>query len=53
MLCTNGQLELSTIVPTLKDRNGGEKILIRLRPAHAPDTFYDEDHLIGTMLHEV
>jgi hypothetical protein len=35
------------------DINGGQTILIRLRPARAPDTFYDEEHLVGTMLHEV
>lgn len=33
--------------------NGGEKILLRLRPAHAPDTFYDEADVVQTMLHEV
>ncbi|KAG6830343.1 hypothetical protein H0H92_001136 [Tricholoma furcatifolium] len=33
--------------------NGGQKICIRLRPAHAPDTFYDEDDLVQTMLHEL
>lgn len=32
--------------------NGGEKILLRLRPAHAPDTFYDEANVVQTMLHE-
>jgi hypothetical protein len=36
-----------------KDVNKGQKILIRLRPAWAPDTFYDEEDIIGTMLHEV
>lgn len=30
----------------------GEKILLRLRPAWAPDTFYDEEDVIHTMLHE-
>ena len=35
------------------DINGGEKILLRLRPAHAPDTFYDEEEIVHTMLHEV
>ncbi|KAI0684766.1 WLM domain-containing protein [Cytidiella melzeri] len=33
--------------------NRGEKILLRLRPAHASDTFYDEDEIVGTMLHEL
>ncbi|KAI0347974.1 WLM-domain-containing protein [Trametopsis cervina] len=33
--------------------NGGEQILVRLRPAHAPDTFFDEDSVIRTMLHEL
>ncbi|KAI0095226.1 WLM domain-containing protein [Irpex rosettiformis] len=37
----------------LSDVNGGQKILLRLRPPHAPDAFYDEDHIIGTMLHEL
>jgi hypothetical protein len=30
----------------------GQKILLRLRPAWAPDTFYDEEDIILTMLHE-
>ena len=34
------------------DVNGGEKILLRLRPAWAPDTFYEEDNVVRTMLHE-
>ncbi|KAK7063810.1 WLM domain-containing protein [Favolaschia claudopus] len=33
--------------------NGGQKILLRLRPAHAPDTFYDEEDVVQTMLHEL
>ncbi|KAF7971404.1 hypothetical protein HWV62_21250 [Athelia sp. TMB] len=33
--------------------NRGQKILLRLRPAHAPDTFYEERDVIGTMLHEL
>ncbi|KAK7686699.1 hypothetical protein QCA50_010299 [Cerrena zonata] len=33
--------------------NAGQKILIRLRPPFAPDTFYDEDDLVHTMLHEL
>ncbi len=41
------------LMPFLLDINGGQKILLRLRPASAPDTFYDEDHVVGTMLHEV
>lgn len=35
------------------DVNGGQKILLRLRPVHAPDTFYDEEEILHTMLHEV
>jgi len=35
------------------DINGGQKILVRLRPAHSPDWFYPQEELIGTMLHEV
>lgn len=40
---------------TLKtaDVNGGEKIMLRLRPSRAPDTFYMEDQLVDVMLHEV
>ncbi|KAI0055136.1 WLM-domain-containing protein [Artomyces pyxidatus] len=34
------------------DINGGEKILLRLRPAWAPDTFYPEEDIVHTMLHE-
>jgi hypothetical protein len=30
----------------------GQKILLRLRPAWAPDTFYDEEDIIHTLLHE-
>ncbi|KAF9225350.1 WLM-domain-containing protein [Gyrodon lividus] len=33
--------------------NGGEKILLRLRPAWCPDTFYEEDQVVRTMLHEL
>ncbi|OCH95681.1 WLM-domain-containing protein [Obba rivulosa] len=33
--------------------NSGQKILLRLRPAHAPDTFYDEEDIVRTMLHEL
>lgn len=33
--------------------NGGEKILLRLRPAWAPDTFYEEDDVVRVMLHEL
>ncbi|KAF9817989.1 hypothetical protein IEO21_03064 [Rhodonia placenta] len=39
--------------PNLLDINGGQKILLRLRPAHAPDTFYDEEFVVKTMLHEL
>lgn len=35
------------------DINAGQKILLRLRPAWAPDTFYDEEQLVAVMLHEV
>lgn len=33
--------------------NRGAKICIRLRPFHSPDSFYDMDSLVGTMLHEL
>lgn len=33
--------------------NMGQKILLRLRPAWAPDTFYDQEDIIHTMLHEL
>ncbi|CDO73047.1 hypothetical protein BN946_scf185007.g101 [Trametes cinnabarina] len=39
--------------PNLLDINAGQKILVRLRPAHAPDTFYDEEDVVHTMLHEL
>ncbi|KAI0682474.1 WLM domain-containing protein [Cerioporus squamosus] len=39
--------------PNLLDINAGEKILLRLRPPHAPDTFYDEEDILHTMLHEL
>ncbi|KAF8079090.1 WLM domain-containing protein [Lyophyllum atratum] len=35
------------------DVNMGQKICLRLRPAHAPDTFYDEEDVVQTMLHEL
>ncbi|KAJ6601328.1 WLM domain-containing protein [Mycena vulgaris] len=37
----------------LIDVNGGQKILLRLRPAHTPDTFYEEEEVVQTMLHEL
>jgi hypothetical protein len=37
----------------MADINGGQKILLRLRPAHAPDTFYEEEQIVLVMLHEV
>jgi len=33
--------------------NMGQNILLRLRPAWAPDTFYDEEDVIQTLLHEL
>ncbi|KAG0707589.1 WLM domain-containing protein [Suillus ampliporus] len=33
--------------------NGGEQILLRLRPPWAPDTFYEEDQVVRVMLHEL
>ncbi|KAJ6520355.1 WLM domain-containing protein [Mycena sanguinolenta] len=33
--------------------NAGQKILLRLRPAHAPDTFFEEEEVVQTMLHEL
>ena len=35
------------------DINAGQKILVRLRPPYAPDTFYGEEDVLHTMLHEV
>lgn len=37
----------------VEDVDAGQKILVRLRPARAPDTFYDEEDILHTMLHEV
>jgi hypothetical protein len=34
------------------DMNGGEQILLRLRPPWTPDTFYEEDQVVRVMLHE-
>ncbi|KAF9245697.1 WLM domain-containing protein [Melanogaster broomeanus] len=39
--------------PNLLDVNGGEQILLRLRLPYSPDTFYEEDHVTRTMLHEL
>ncbi|KAL4252508.1 hypothetical protein ABKN59_002755 [Abortiporus biennis] len=33
--------------------NAGQKILLRLRPAWAPDTFYEEEEVVHVMLHEL
>ncbi|KAJ7225587.1 WLM domain-containing protein, partial [Mycena pura] len=33
--------------------NHGQKILLRLRPAYAPDTFLEEEDVVETMLHEL
>lgn len=33
--------------------NNGEKILLRLRPPWAPDTFFEEDQVVKVMLHEL
>ena len=35
------------------DINMGQKILVRLRPNDASDTFLPEESIVGTMLHEV
>lgn len=32
--------------------NGGQQILLRLRPPTSPDTFYDEEKVVNVMLHE-
>ncbi|KAI6112465.1 WLM domain-containing protein [Pisolithus croceorrhizus] len=37
----------------LVDVNSGEKILLRLRPPWAPDTFFEEDQVVRVMLHEL
>ncbi|KAF9011078.1 WLM domain-containing protein [Cyathus striatus] len=39
--------------PNLLDVNSGQKILVRLRPPHAPDTFLSEEDVLQTMLHEL
>jgi hypothetical protein len=31
----------------------GQKILVRLRPAHSPDSFFPEEDVVQTMLHEL
>ena len=46
------QVKVGTLTPW-PDVNMGQQILIRLRPAHAPDTFYDQEDIVQTMLHEV
>ncbi|KAF4611976.1 hypothetical protein D9613_004122 [Agrocybe pediades] len=33
--------------------NMGQKILVRLRPAHSPGSFLPEEDVVGTMLHEL
>ncbi|RPD82246.1 WLM-domain-containing protein [Lentinus tigrinus ALCF2SS1-7] len=39
--------------PNLLDINSGQKILVRLRPPHTPNTFFDEEDILQTMLHEL
>ena len=46
------QVKVGTLTPW-PDVNMGQQILIRLRPAHSPDTFYDQEDIVQTMLHEV
>ncbi|KAG8827156.1 hypothetical protein FRC18_009925, partial [Serendipita sp. 400] len=33
--------------------NHGEKIYLRLRPYHSPTWFFDDEEVVGTMLHEL
>ncbi|KAI9179643.1 Transporter of the ATP-binding cassette (ABC) [Blastocladiella emersonii ATCC 22665] len=33
--------------------NRGMEVRVRLRPAHNPDSFYDYDFILGTLLHEL
>jgi hypothetical protein len=33
--------------------NRGAEVKIRLRPHHSQDSFYDFNHILGTMLHEL
>lgn len=35
------------------DENMGQKIFLRLRPAHSQDSLLSEEHVVQTMLHEV
>lgn len=35
------------------NQNRGQKILLRLRPHDAQETFYDQEQLVLVMLHEV
>ncbi|KAH8102380.1 WLM domain-containing protein [Cristinia sonorae] len=46
----NSSLQIQTFLVNV---NGGQKILVRLRPAAVPDTFYDEEDVVQTMLHEL
>ncbi|KAF6754332.1 WLM domain-containing protein [Ephemerocybe angulata] len=48
--------ELAEFFPgqqNLLDVNGGQKIMLRLRPHHSPTWFFEEEEIIGTMLHEL
>ncbi|KAJ3750900.1 WLM domain-containing protein [Lentinula detonsa] len=38
---------------SIVDVNMGQKILVRLRPPHSPDSFLPEEDVVGTMLHEL
>lgn len=42
----------SQVTVLLLDVNMGQKILVRLRLAHAPDAFLDQEDVVQTMLHE-
>ncbi|KAI6048011.1 WLM domain-containing protein [Pisolithus marmoratus] len=52
-LCANCTAEECTELMGFSDVNNGEKILLRLRLPWAPDTFFEEDQVVGVMLHEL
>ncbi|PVF92023.1 WLM-domain-containing protein [Serendipita vermifera] len=53
LLVNNFEIRLGAVSNTFTDVNQGQKIFLRLRPPHSPDRFYDEEDVVGTMLHEL
>ncbi|KAJ7134986.1 WLM domain-containing protein [Mycena crocata] len=53
LLVCRWYISVEDILAKNADVNAGQKILLRLRPAHTPDTFHEEEDVVQTMLHEL